>query len=188
MKNFTKISAVVFAAFAVCLAPLAPSYAQIELAVKVVGDRDIDIKRTQTGRETRRDFHETKALEITLRNRSAQSLDNVDVRYFLFADNVEVRGPDRVTIAKMESQSVALPPERIVTVNTDRVNFSYSPSRQGGTRSRPKIIPATGQRLAGWGVQVLVDGRVVAEKFEPVTMKEKAATAPMDTPRRPRRR
>ena len=151
----------------------------IMLRVKAAaGDSHDDIKNSSASVH-----HQTKELTATLTNLSREEQKGLTVKWYAFGR--EVKG-NRVVIFSSASHSMTLGPAKAgtdtfktaTTYTPDHSVVSSSRSRTSGkTRTSVKKVSGTGTKMLGWGVQIMRDGKVVAEEFQPPGQKASLSTA-----------
>lgn len=117
------------------------------------------------------------ALLIALQNTTRNSYPKLTVRYFLFAHDVRTQ---KVSLAKKGERTVSLGSVQREEITTEAVKLTHTDPSSGGRRGRggrTRTVQASGQRFEGYGVQVLQDGAVLAEVFNPASLKQQAGAA-----------
>jgi hypothetical protein len=117
-----------------------------------------------------------RALTIRLSNGSSESFDNLIVKYWFLGHSM--KGHD-ITVLKSGQRKSALSPHGGDVVESESVASTYveqhsevsksKGSSRGrsrkGTRSKVSKVPASGEKLVGYAVQVLDGGKVVADFY-----------------------
>lgn len=108
------------------------------------------------------DYAANMALKITMRNTSAQPLSGLTLRWGIVKSQVSGyrQGSDAAYGAE---QPLELKPFEAKLIETDVVTATGKRFADGDAR---------GEKIRGHGVQVLRDGKVIAEEFVPPTVKK----------------
>lgn len=116
-----------------------------------------------------------KLLEIVLQNSTGKPYGDLTVKYQLFAVDLKSKA---ISVLRAGEKKVELAPAATVTVESESASATYTPehSRRSGRRSTQ--VPAEGQKFKGYGVQVFQGDTLLAEVFNPPTMKQHASAAP----------
>ncbi len=142
------------------------------------GDSHDDIKNSNASVH-----HQSKELTATITNLSREEQKGLTVKWYAFGREVK---SNRVVIFSSASNSVTLPPAKAgadtfkaaTTYTPDHSVVTSSRSRTSGkTRTSVKKVSGSGTKMLGWGVQVIRDGKVVAEEFQPPGQKGNLAAA-----------
>ena len=151
----------------------------VMLRVKATGgDSHDDIKNSNASLH-----HQSKELTATITNLSREEQKGLTVKWYAFGREVK---SNRVVIFRSASNSITLPPAKAgadtfkaaTTYTPDHSVVSSSRSRTSGkTRTSVKKVSGSGTKMLGWGVQVMRDGKVVAEEFQPAGQKASLSTA-----------
>jgi hypothetical protein len=135
--------------------------------------------------ETKQEFpnlkdRHTKTQKRTLKvflTSSSKEDANVKIKYTYFGhpegghDTVAVSQGDKdVTLKPSVTQE-----EDVPTASVTYVEEHYPPAKPG---SAAKVIPASGNKLTGYGVQIFEGDKLVGESYEPLSMKEEMNKAP----------
>lgn len=185
--NLMKRTALTLVAAAVCL-PAVAQLSPVSISVDVVGQTDRKVKTRSRGLMPRVDVTVDKHLQINVSNRTGRELTNLTLQYYLFATDLESK---EVSILHMGQQMLTLPALKSARVSTETITLSHTRSYQKRTRGQVITVPATGQKFEGYGVQVLHGAAVLAEVFEPPTLKDKVSAADieaLDKPQKGRKR
>jgi hypothetical protein len=108
------------------------------------------------------DYSANMALRITVKNTTPQLVNGLTIRWGIVKSQVSVyrQGND---VAYGGEQTLDLKTIESKTVETDVVGATGKRFSDGDTR---------GEKIRGHGVQVLRDGKVIAEEFVPPTVKK----------------
>lgn len=108
------------------------------------------------------DYSANMALRITVRNTTTKPFDGLTLRWGIVKSQVIGfrQGGD---VAYGGEQPLDLKPTEVKVIETDVVSASGKRFADGDAR---------GERLRGHGVQILRDGKVIAEEFVPPTTKK----------------
>ena len=152
----------------------------VSLKVDIVGGKDSEIlrKAPKKGGTAERVVTENRQLEITVGNTTGNALQNLRVIYFLFAKDVKEK---EVVLAKRGESTVSVRPLGKQTITTDEVVMTMHPAFSKGTGGKITPMPASGFKFAGYGVQVLSGGTVLAEVFDPRDLKASTDLAETST-------
>ena len=106
----------------------------------------------------------SRRLKILIENREHQRLDGLKLQWKIFGE--DVRSHKKEVDAK-GGKPVTLEPDGNVTVESDVARFT---GKDGGVKTTGKgrnqrrvALPDTGRDYAGYAVELLQDGRVIAE-------------------------
>jgi hypothetical protein len=165
----------------------------VSITVNVVGSTDTDrakLPKRGGGIVPKVTVTQERQLEIKLANRRPGNLDDVTVRYFLFAKSVEDK---EIILLRTGRRRVSLAPLQTETVKTEMVTTSHTDQYSKKSQGKVVFVPPTGQKFAGYAVQVWQGDRLVGELYEPPEMKASVATASVqaedeDAPKTRRRR
>ncbi len=141
----------------------------------------ISVRAEQISKDENSKFTKTqvKTLKIILNNSSAQDVDGLLVKYYFFGK--AVNDHDVVILDKGEkAASVKAHGSEIVesasmTAKSTEAHQTGSPNgkKKGGKGgAAPKKVAASGEKVTGYGVQVLDKGKVVAEYFSAPSLKQ----------------
>jgi len=143
------------------------------------GDSHTDIKNS-----TASVHHQRKELTATLTNLSREEQKGLIVKWYAFGREVK---SNRVVILSSASNTVTLAPAKSGT-DTFKPSTTYTPDHSvvttnrsrtsGKTRTSIKKVSGSGTKMLGWGVQVMREGKVVAEEFQPPGQKAGLSAAP----------
>ena len=123
-----------------------------------------------------------QSLMIKLFNTSTESIGDLTVKYWFFARDIKghgstvfKQGESRTSLEKNERKTVES--ETVTTKYTD----AYTKFEASGPNKTQKAtrVPAVGQKLTGYAVQVLNGGKVISEYYSDNSYKQMVAgTAP----------
>ena len=125
-------------------------------------------------------------LEITVSSVSKNLPSGLQLKWFMFGRDLKSnrvgvlrsgdakielggRGPQVIRSAKIEAKST--PEHSVVSRGRGRGG------RSGGSRGSVKKVEATGDKYIGYGVQVLNGSKVVAETFDPPSLKQSVSAS-----------
>jgi hypothetical protein len=141
---------------------------------------------------------QSRSLKVLLANSSKQDYSALNVKYFLFARDVESKN---LVLLEKGERPADLKGMNTATVETPEVNAQFTDEHSTGGRkfgtqassggssnfAKGKKVEAAGQKIVGYAVQVFDKaGKLMGEAYEPLSMKEqvsKAAGAAAATPR-----
>jgi len=112
-----------------------------------------------TTRPTTGPGSEDRSLGITLNNTSDQAVPDLEVKYWLLVRDVKSKD---ITIGVTDSKTLTLAPSSETVVTSAIAKCDFTP--RTGT-SKP--VPAKGNKFYGYGVQVLKDGKVASQTYDP---------------------
>lgn len=168
MKTITLFRLAVFAVTAGFLAtPLARAQiSPVSISVQVAGGHQGDKSDIYK-------HNDEKQLLISLQ--SSRPIGSATVRYFLFVKDLKSR---RTLMGSKGEQQVTLSFGAPTQVKSEPLTATYTEEHTTGSRRSRKTTPASGQKYTGYGVQVVVDGQVVAEQFSQAALKSQIDGAP----------
>lgn len=150
----------------------------VRLEVRIVGSDSHDRIRGSTAVE----HNQKKQLAISVSTVAREALPGLTVKWFVFGRDAAT---DRVSVLRSGQSKLNLTALGSQVVKSDEIKADYTPEhsvvsriRGRGTGSRSagrvsvKKVAGEGDKFIGYGVQVLQGSRVVAETFDPSSMKE----------------
>ena len=116
---------------------------------------------------------QTRSLTITLQNTSKEPQNDLVVKYWFIGR--DLKSKDLAVIKSGERKS-SIPPSGKDMVESEDVSSTYTEAHSqvsagkhgsGGKSGNPKVkkVEASGDKIAGYAVQVLKDGKIVAEAY-----------------------
>lgn len=154
------------------------AYAQsVTIRVETIDDTDREYgkakpSRRQASSPELKEITQKRQLQITLSNRTGQNLANLTVRYFLFTQGLDDK---EIHLFKTGKRDVSLGPSASQIIKSEEASTAYTPQHskpiKEGRVTRFEQIPASGQKNAGYGVQVFDGQTLLAETFEPPEVK-----------------
>jgi len=155
--------------FALLPLVLAPALRAVEVSPIL-----LQVKEEGGGKWSHQGETQEKSLSIELTNTSAQNV-SVKVKYYFF--DKDVKGKE-VAIFKDGEKSATVKAHATSTIQTEKVTaksnekHAETPKKgRNGSIQAGKEVPASGQRLVGYGVQVRQDGKVLADCFSEPSLK-----------------
>jgi uncharacterized protein YcfL len=129
----------------------------------------LEVSQVSADKRTRTEESQEKSLKVQLTNSSAQDV-SVKVKYYFFAKDVKGK---EVTILKDGEKPATVKPHSTETVQTETVTAKLTAKHmEGGKGGRGgKEMPAAGQKIVGYGVQVRQDGKVLTDYFSEPSLK-----------------
>jgi len=125
-----------------------------------------------------KDMHtktQKRTLKVFLTNSSKEDT-NVKIKYVFFGHPIS--GHDVGPIDSGEKEDT-LKPSETKEVDTPTSTQTYTEEHYPPGKGANKIkIPASGNKLTGYGVQVFVGDKLMGESYEPMSMKELMDKAP----------
>ena len=121
-----------------------------------------------------------KSLKIFISNTSTGDLGNLTVKYYFFGHGVkdhesEVvdKGEKTTSVKARETVTVESASVKATAVEKHAEAVRNSGNKKTKSNKPPKIVQASGEKLTGYGVQVLSDGKVIADYFSEPSLKGK---------------
>lgn len=142
--------------------PVAAQFGPVQIKVERI-TKKTDTGDTYTGMFIYAgDYSANMALKITVRNSTPQHVNGLTLRWGIVKSQVSGyrQGGD---VAYGAEQAFDLKPTEVKVVETDVVTASGKRFADGDAR---------GEKIRGHGVQILRDGKVLAEEFVPPTTKK----------------
>jgi hypothetical protein len=172
-------------------APVRAQISPVALSVNVLSSTEREVGRTpkRGGVIPKVEVTQEKQLEIIVANRSRQELSGVVARYYVFVTDIESK---ETSLLRTGSRELRVPPLATSRLTSEPVTLKYTRRYQKKQRGQVVTIPATGEKFAGYGVQVYFGDQLLAEKFEPPELKAKVGTdwveeeAPVRRSRKPK--
>ena len=127
--------------------------------------------------------HQKKELTASLTNMSREEQKDLTVKWYAFGRDENSKS---VVLISSVSNSVILAPAKTgtdtfsaaTTYTPDHFVSTNSRSRSSGkTRTSVKKVAGSGAKMLGWGVQIIREGKVLAEEFQPPNLKTSVSTA-----------
>ena len=121
---------------------------------------------------------DTRHLEIKVTNRTSENLSDLVVKWVIFARDL---GSDATKQAGSGEVKSSLAPMRAEKIEGQSVTMTHTEGHaekgKGGSQGNKskggsKQVKASGERLSGWGVQVLQDGKLVGEAYSRFELKK----------------
>ena len=113
-----------------------------------------------------------RTLKVSLVN-STKAEVTAKVKYAFFGHGMKEHD---LTMLDSGDRDATLKPSGTETVETPPTSIAYSDEHYDAKAK--KKIDATGNKVVGWGVQVFVGEKMVAEAYEPLSMKDQMGKAP----------
>jgi hypothetical protein len=152
--------------------------------ISAVSPVSIRVEQVSDDKRTRFDESQKKTLKIYLTN-GGNDVQNVKVKYYYFAKDVK---DHEITVFKEGEKSATVKPHSTETVEAETATAQSSEKHSngngryggggggaGGTNNsqggKGGVTEATGQKLVGYGAQVLVDDKVATEYFSEPSLK-----------------
>lgn len=127
-----------------------------------------------------RDPHQehVKWLVVHVTNESADSLTGATLRWKLFAEEVGQRNHPVVVEKQGDEKLTVNGHGENTDVTTSKVSFKWTLGHSVRTgRRRYKYVPESGRRYHGYVVEVVKDGRVIAESLSAESLRNIARSA-----------
>ena len=138
----------------------------VAIKVDVVSDKDYG---KPPGEGEPRTVVDQKSLLITLRNLGPKNFTSLEVRHYLFVDNFN---NGKVESGAEGEHKTDLPKGGTVKVESKAKTFKYTPAHSKTIGDRRERVEKEGEKFVGYGVQVLTDGKIIAEVFEPKDLRK----------------
>lgn len=154
-----------------------PSFAQISpIRLDVVQKQKTDSKGKSNESKTQK-----RSLDISLQNLSRESYDKLVVKYWFFSRDVNKGEP---SVYKHGERTSSLAPGKKEIIASEEISSSFTEdhveiergkngAKGKGSSPKAKKVEGKGEKIIGYGVQVLNEGKVLTEFFSPQGMKEK---------------
>jgi hypothetical protein len=160
------------------------SFAVLGIALPLCADvspihMDVEQKsKTEMKPKTIWDKTQVRSLTIALTNNSNESFDGLVVKYWFFGR--DAKGQDVKVMTHGERKS-SLGPRGKDVVESETVSSSYVEAHtevsrgksRGRSQGTSKRVPASGNKIMGYAVQVLQGDRVLAETYSEPSYKQR---------------
>ena len=121
---------------------------------------------------------QTRSLAVKLSNNSTESFDNLIVKYWFFGHAMTERESTPMKDGSGERKASVGPRGR-VTVDIPSFSSTYVEAHsEGSGKGAAKKVPASGDKIMGYAVQVLNGEKVMAENYSELSYKAKLGQAP----------
>ena len=135
----------------------------------------IQVDQASDDKHGRYDETQKKSLHVTLTNSSAQDL-SVKMKYYIFAK--DIKGKD-VVVLKDGEQDTTVKAHATETVNTPEITAKSNEKHlqgaalasRGHAAKTGKEVEAGGQKIVGYGVQIIQGGKVITDYFSEPSLK-----------------
>ena len=187
MRFFTLLPAVASLAFFGASALASFHDSPVRLDVRVASGDSHERIRGSTASE----HNQKKQLEIAVSSVSRPAPAGLSVKWYFFGRDEK---SDRVSVLRSGETKLDLA-AGAQTVKSDELKNDYTPEHsvvsrgrggngggRSGGRASVKKVAGEGDRLIGYGVQVLQAGKVVAETFDPPSLKQDVSATPATKP------
>lgn len=138
------------------------------------------------------EHHQKKQLEITVSSVSRPAPAGLSVKWYFFGRDEK---SDRVSVLRSGEAKVDVA-AGAQTVKSDELKNDYTPEHsvvsrsrgrnggggRSGGRTSVKKVAGEGDKLIGYGVQVRQSGKVVAETFDPPSLRQDVSVTPATNP------
>lgn len=122
------------------------------------------LSKTESKDKTGRDKTQIRSLKITLNNNSAEAFDGLTVKYWFLGR--AVTDPKTIILSEGERKSMLTPRGKDFVesevISKHSVEAHYGAAKAG---AKPTKVPASGEKISGYAVRVLKDGKVLAEYY-----------------------
>lgn len=121
---------------------------------------------------------QVRSLAVKLLNNSSESFDNLIVKYWFFGHAMTEHEPVPMKNGNGELKA-ALGPRGRLTVDIPPFSSTYVEAHtEGGGKGKSKKVPASGDKITGYAVQVLNGEKILAENYSEGSYKAKIAANP----------
>lgn len=150
--------------------------APLRLEVRV--DSEVDNKGAQNETKTQH-----RQLHMTVSSISPEPIKKVQMNWWFFARNM--KSGNEAVLKKGSSKTITVGALGRETVTSDRVTSTYEDKHTEKVKSKGKgngkknnapnvkTVPASGNKISGYAVQALVDGKIVAEHYSSASYQER---------------
>ena len=121
-----------------------------------------------------------RSLTIKLSNNSTDAFDHLVVKYFFLGHDMK---DHNIKVLKRGERKSSLVPRGNETVESEEITSTFTEAHaevgKGKGRGKPKSkkIPASGQKITGYAVQVLNGAKIEAEYYGEPSFKDKVKAA-----------
>lgn len=137
---------------------------------------------TKRGQSAQGQKTQHRSLTIKLSNNSSELIDGLMVKYFFLGHDMK---DHKIKVLKAGERKAAIPPRGMETVESEEVatNFTEahlqpSKGKGKGGKSSMKKIPASGEKIIGYAVKVMLGSNVAAESYSEPSYKKIVGAAP----------
>jgi len=169
--------------FILPLVALFASNAALHAQVSPVSMRVEQVSKTDTDDKERHKKTQKRSLKVHLSNSANTELSGGILKYWFFGKSVKGSGNETVVLDKGE-KGATVPPRKTEIVETPAASVSYT---EDHTKDKKKV-EGEGNKISGYGAQLVKDGKVLAEYFSSPSFKpiaEASATAKPDAAKKP---
>ena len=123
---------------------------------------------------------QSRALTIKLLNNSGESFENLVVKYWFFGHDMKAHD---ATVLKNGERKASIGPRGRETVESEAVSSTYVEAHteaakgKGGKGGKATKVPASGEKIVGYAVQVLNGDKILAETYSEASYKQKLSGA-----------
>ena len=124
---------------------------------------------TKTEMKDKKKVHDktqVRSLKITLNNNSAQPFDGLAVKYWFFG---HAAGDHTIKVLTEGERKSSVTPRGKDVVESEVVSKSFTEEYYDAKTK--KKAPASGEKISGYAVRVMKDGKVLAEAYSELTYK-----------------
>ena len=152
----------IFAATAISTrAEVSPIRITVEQIAKSEAKVDPKTKAAPTHEKT-----QVRSLKIQLDNNSAQAFDGLSVKYWFIGHPMTERAAKPIVEGERKA---SLTPRGREVVESELVSKHYVEEhyevQKGGKGGKPTKVPASGEKIIGYAVRVLKDGKMLSEFY-----------------------
>lgn len=120
---------------------------------------------------------QTRSLAVKLVNNSNESFDSLVVKYWFFGHSMTEHESAPMKDGSGERKA-SLGPRGRVTVDVPPFSSTFVEAHSEGSGKTVKKVPASGDKITGYAVQVLNGEKVLAENYSELSYKAKLGEAP----------
>ena len=141
------------------------------------------ISKSESKDKTGHSKTQVRSLKIRLDNNSNESFDGLEVKYWFFGRGMK---ESQVKVLKSGERKATIGPRGKEIVDSEEVSSSYveehyetqrggGGNRGGGNNrgGRAKKVEASGEKISGYAVKIMKDGKVMAETYSEMSFKDK---------------
>lgn len=173
MKFLHYLSAFLLTASLTALAEVSPLRMEIEQSSKTAPKSKAPTKGPPASEKV-----QTRSLTVKLSNNSTESFDSLVVKYWFFGHSMTERESAPMKDG-MGERKAALGPRGRETVDIPPFSSTYAEAHtEGGGRGAAKKVPASGDKITGYAVQVLNGDKILAETYSEPSFKSKLGVTP----------
>ena len=121
------------------------------------------------------DHTQTRSLKIKVENTSAQAFDGVVLKYWFLGHSMTEHGTKIIAQgerkATLEARGKDLIESEVVTKQYTEAHSNATAGGKAGTAGKTSKVAASGERILGYAVRAMKDGKVLAEYYSDTAYK-----------------